>query len=83
LGQNIQGLFRIPTRLPRFFTGVLAREFARRGASVTGIDISPEQIDAAKELAVRDNVNVDFITLKAEDMQYEAKSFDIVSAGQS
>jgi SAM-dependent methyltransferase len=64
-------------------TGVLARAFAKRGGVVTGVDNSIEQIDAARELARRDNLNIDFILSRAEDISFGPGSFDIVSAGQS
>jgi SAM-dependent methyltransferase len=37
-------------------TGVVARQFALQGAHVTGVDVSEEQIAAARELAAEENV---------------------------
>jgi SAM-dependent methyltransferase len=64
-------------------TGVLARAFARRGARVTAVDISEEQISAAGKIAVREGVEVDFRVGPAEEIDLPAGSFDVVSAGQS
>jgi SAM-dependent methyltransferase len=64
-------------------TGVLAREFAKKGSMVTGIDISPEQIEAAQNLSRHDKLTIDFRVLKAEDISDDAGSFDIISSGQS
>src|SRR6185503_18816601 len=63
-------------------TGVLAREFARRGAQVVGIDIAAEQIAAARGLAATDGVEVDFRVAPAEDTGLEDHSFNVVTANQ-
>src|SRR5690606_8563976 len=47
-------------------TGVLARAFARRGARVTGVDVAPHQIEAARELAAREALDIAFLVSRAE-----------------
>ena len=64
-------------------TGVLARAFASRGANVTGVDISRQQIEQARQLASTQSVNVHFEAIASEDIEYPANTFDIVSAAQS
>lgn len=64
-------------------TGVLARAFARRGAHVTAIDISAEQIAAAKEIAAKEGEDIEFRVCPAEEADFPRGEFDIVSAGQS
>jgi ubiquinone/menaquinone biosynthesis C-methylase UbiE len=64
-------------------TGVLARAFVRRGAKVTGVDISANQIAEAKKLAEEEHLDVTFLVGKAEDIAFENSSFDVVTAGQA
>ena len=63
-------------------TGVLARQFAQQGAVVAGIDISGEQIEAAKGLAEAERVAVDFRVAPAEEPPFPDRSFDVVTASQ-
>lgn len=63
-------------------TGVLARGFARRGAAVSGIDISTEQIEAATRLAATDGVTVDFRVSPAEATPFPDHNFDCITANQ-
>lgn len=46
-------------------------------ASVTGITISPIQVEMAKELAKREEVGVDFQVMDAENMKFNNK-FDVI-----
>lgn len=64
-------------------TGVLARQFAAQGAVVSGIDVSSEQIAAARNLAAEDNLNVEFVVGCAEQLPWQAATFDIATANQS
>jgi SAM-dependent methyltransferase len=63
-------------------TGVLARQFARQGAAVTGIDIASEQIAAASQLAAQDGVSAHFAVAAAETTGLPGGSFDAVTANQ-
>ena len=63
-------------------TGVLALQFARQGAMVAGIDISEGQIDAARKLAVAEDLNVDFKVSGAEEIPFSSDSMDVVTANQ-
>jgi len=64
-------------------TGVLARAFAKRGARVTGVDISEEQIAAAQALAAHEGLDISFRVCAAEDIAFPEGSFEVISAGQS
>ena len=64
-------------------TGVLARAFAARGATVTGVDIAENQIDAARALAADQNLDVEFLLGPVEALDYPAGTFDVVSSAQS
>lgn len=63
-------------------TGVLAREFAARGARVSGIDISPEQIDMARALAKELGLSIDFRIAPAEEVPFPDGSLDVLTANQ-
>jgi len=63
-------------------TGVLARRFAAQGARVAGVDIAENQIVAAREIAARDRLDVDFRVAPAERTPFADKSFDCVTAMQ-
>ena len=63
-------------------TGVHARMFARRGARVSGTDISDGQIETARELARRDGVEVTFRVAPAEANPFANHRFDVVTANQ-
>ncbi len=64
-------------------TGVLARAFAIRGAVVTGIDISSEQIREARSLSDSSGLRINYIAGRAEECEFPENSFDIASFGQS
>ena len=63
-------------------TGLVAREFARRGCNVSGTDIAPGQVDAAREQARAEGLAVDFQVAPAETCPYADASFDVVTASQ-
>jgi SAM-dependent methyltransferase len=63
-------------------TGVLARQFARQGASVTGIDISPDQVAAASGLAAAEGLEARFAVARAEASGLPGGSVDVVTANQ-
>ena len=64
-------------------TGVIARELARRGCVVTGIDVSERQVDEAQHLAQEEALAIDFFVCPAENTGLPVSSFDVVTAGQS
>jgi SAM-dependent methyltransferase len=63
-------------------TGAMALRYAQRGASVTGIDISPEQITAAQKLAQEQRLACEFQVCAAERLNFKQHSFDVVTANQ-
>lgn len=59
-------------------TGVVALTAARRGAKVTGIDLTPELIARAKENAALMRLDVAFREGDAEALPFEDAKFDVV-----
>ena len=59
--------------------GITACFLAARGASVTGIDISPASIQRARELATAVGVDVDFIAGELTADSFAPESFDAVA----
>jgi SAM-dependent methyltransferase len=59
-------------------TGVVAVTAARRGAKVSGFDLSPVLIERARHNASVAAVDVDFVEGDAEALPYPDASFDIV-----
>ena len=61
--------------------GLLAEELARRGATVTGIDLADKTIDVAREHARETGLEVDYRCVSTRDLAGEdAGGFDIVIA---
>lgn len=58
--------------------GNAAIEAARRGAKVTGIDITPSQIDNARVRTAAAGVAVDLHVADAEELPFDDASFDVV-----
>jgi tocopherol O-methyltransferase len=52
------------------------------GASATGITISPVQVQMAKEVAAKKNLDASFLLMDAEDMQF-AQPFDLLWSVES
>ena len=63
-------------------TGTLARGFARRGAVVTGIDVSEPMLEKARAAAAEEGADVVFRTAPAEATGLAEAAFDAVTAGQ-
>jgi SAM-dependent methyltransferase len=63
-------------------TGTLARGFARRGASVVGVDPSEPLLVEARRLSRHEGVRVDYRVGRAEDIDAPDAAFDAVTAGQ-
>ncbi len=78
------GLFAQPRRVLDLGTGTgtLARNFARRGHEVTGLDISPDMMAQARALGEEQGVNVTYVEGRSEKIPFADASFDIVTAGQ-
>ncbi len=63
-------------------TGTLARQFAAKGVSVTGVDPDERMLVTAAELAAADGVELDLRAVTAEATGLPEASFDVVTAGQ-
>ena len=63
-------------------TGLLSREFARRGAVADGVDIAEGQITAARELAETEGLAVTFAVAPAEETGLQTGVYDAVTANQ-
>ncbi|MBM3570115.1 MAG: class I SAM-dependent methyltransferase [Alphaproteobacteria bacterium] len=63
-------------------TGSLARGFARRGLSVTGLDPAENMLAEARRLDREAGVTVDHRLGRAEATGFDAGAFDVVAAGQ-
>ena len=63
-------------------TGVLPRHMYHYGAKWTGTDISPEQIGQALRLSSEAGMDIAFQTAAAEDLDFPAGSFDVITACQ-
>lgn len=63
-------------------TGVIARQMARQGCHVSGIDVSGGQITAARECAAQEKLTIAYEVAPAEDIPFSAGSFDVVTANQ-
>ena len=63
-------------------TGVLPRNMYRYGAKWTGTDIAENQIEQAKELAKESGMDIDFFTVKAEEVSFPDNTFDVITACQ-
>jgi len=61
-------------------TGALAIPFARQGAQVTAVDLSPGQIAEAREKAAAHFLDIRFIISGAEDAPVESGRFHAVTA---
>lgn len=62
--------------------GTLARGFARRGCTVTGLDPSTALTEVAQQLDREAGVRVEYVTASAEATGMEDGTFDVVTAGQ-
>ena len=63
-------------------TGVLPRNMYKYGAEWIGTDISPEQIEQAERLAREAGMDIGFKTVSAENLDFPAGSFDVITACQ-
>lgn len=59
-------------------SGEYALALARKGAKVTGLDISQKCLDLVQEKAKRDNVDVDLLCGSISDLSICKKQFDLV-----
>jgi ubiquinone/menaquinone biosynthesis C-methylase UbiE len=60
--------------------GDFAVELWRRGASVTGIDASPEMVEAASARAKREGADIPFLVGEAASIPFDPGRFDVVVA---
>ena len=58
--------------------GILSVLMAKKGAHVTGCDISEPNVARSRTLATDEGVNVEFLTADAENLPFPDSSFDLV-----
>jgi 2-polyprenyl-6-hydroxyphenyl methylase/3-demethylubiquinone-9 3-methyltransferase len=58
--------------------GLICEPLARLGARVTGLDPSPETIEAARRHAAGQGLDIDYRAGRVEELQAEAEAFDAV-----
>lgn len=63
-------------------TGAIARTLASQGCRVAGVDVSKEQIQAARALAADQEFPADYYVTPAEALPFAARRFDVVTANQ-
>lgn len=63
-------------------TGALAREFARAGLRVTGLDRSRAMVAEGVRLARADELPLECVVAPAESLPFREAAFDVVTAGQ-
>jgi SAM-dependent methyltransferase len=61
-------------------SGNVAMAAARAGASVTGLDLTPELLEVARARAEANGLEIDFLEGDAEELPFEADSFDRVTS---
>jgi ubiquinone/menaquinone biosynthesis C-methylase UbiE len=59
-------------------TGYFSILLAREGHDVTGIDLTPSMIENARILAAEERVSCTFLTMDAENPDFESEHFDLV-----
>jgi 2-polyprenyl-6-hydroxyphenyl methylase / 3-demethylubiquinone-9 3-methyltransferase len=59
--------------------GVLTEEFAALGCKVTGIDISPQSVAAAKKHAALSGLSIDYQVGSGTNLSFDSNSFEAVS----
>lgn len=60
-------------------TGEIALRCAARGATVTGVDITPEMLDKARQKAARRGLTVRLEVMDARQLKFPDRSFDVVT----
>jgi len=59
-------------------TGNASLPAAKAGAEVTASDLTPELLEAGRERAAADDLEIEWVQADAEDLQFEDGSFDVV-----
>jgi len=63
-------------------TGTIARQFAARGCTVTGVDIDVRMLAAARDLAAEADLQIEWLECHAEETGFSPGSFDVITAAQ-
>ncbi len=61
-------------------TGTVAIKAGEAGARVTGLDLSPQMLEGAREAAERRGVRADWVEGDAEDLPFPDRSFDVAAS---
>lgn len=63
-------------------TGVLPKNMYNPKASITGVDITEEQIEYARNYASDNGLKIDYLVTPAEKTNLPDRSFDCITAAQ-
>ncbi len=63
-------------------TGILPQNLYNPNAEITGVDISKEQINYAKQIAEKNGWNINYFVAPAEETGLPSYSFDCITAAQ-
>ena len=63
-------------------TGVLPRNMYHYGAKWTGTDISTEQIEQAKHLSQQAGMDIEYMAVSTEEIDFPEETFDVITACQ-
>lgn len=63
-------------------TGVIARQLARQGAQVVGVDLAAEQVATALKLSREEGLETGFVASPAEAAPFRSGVFDAITANQ-
>ncbi|MBX0358464.1 methyltransferase domain-containing protein [Halobacillus sp. Nhm2S1] len=60
--------------------GLFARDIARQGSRVTGIDLSSDLINQAREVNIKERLPIEYMKGNAEDLPFDNTSVEAVTA---
>ena len=63
-------------------TGVIPRNMHHYGAEWTGADLSENQIRYARKLSRESGLNIEYLVASAEQVDFPAETFDVITACQ-
>ncbi len=61
-------------------SGLFARDLARQGCRVTGIDLSSELIHQAQQVNIKDQLPIEYLEGNVEHLPFEKSSYKVITA---